>query len=102
MHIIDMLCHYYFVGGMPECVEYFAKTRNVKEIRKIQEEIIKSYIADFTKHAPATEIPKLTQIWDSIPKHLARENKKFVFQPLEKEPVRQVSAGNPDEQRFTD
>ncbi len=24
-------------------------------------------------------IPKLTQIWDSIPKHLAKENKKFVF-----------------------
>ena len=44
-----------------------------REAREIQEEIIKSYVLDFAKHAPATDIPKLTQIWDSIPKHLARE-----------------------------
>jgi predicted AAA+ superfamily ATPase len=51
---------------------------------KTQEEIIKSYVLDFAKHAPATDIPKLTRIWDSIPKHLARENKKFVFSAVKK------------------
>jgi len=78
-HLIDLLRHYYFVGGMPEGVRYFAETGNAMETRRIQEEIIKSYILDFAKHARPTDIPKLTQIWDSIPRHLARENKKFVF-----------------------
>ncbi len=83
-HLIDLLRHYYFVGGMPEAVKYFAENGNGREIREIQQEIIKSYVLDFAKHAPAADIPKLTRIWDSIPKHLARENKKFVFSALKK------------------
>ena len=84
IHLIDLLRRYYFVGGMPEAVKHFAETGNGWETRKTQEEIIKSYVLDFAKHAPATDIPKLTRIWDSIPKHLARENKKFVFSAVKK------------------
>lgn len=83
-HLIDLLRRYYFCGGMPEAVKHFAETGNAHEIREIQEEIIKSYVLDFAKHAPATDIPKLTFIWDSIPKHLSRENKKFVFSAVKK------------------
>ncbi len=83
-HLIDLLRCYYFVGGMPEAVKHFAETGNGHETREIQEEIIKSYVLDFAKHAPTSDIPKLTQIWDSIPKHLARENKKFVFSAVKK------------------
>ena len=78
-HLIDLLRRYYFVGGMPEAVKHFTAAGNGREVREIQEEIIKSYFLDFAKHAPASDIPKLTQIWDSIPRHLARENKKFVL-----------------------
>ena len=83
-HMIDLLKQYYFVGGMPEAVKHFSETANGPETRRIQEEIIKSYILDFAKHAPTFDMPKLTLIWDSIPKHLARENKKFVFSAVKK------------------
>ncbi len=83
-HLIDMLRRYYFVGGMPEAVKHFAETGNGPETREIQEEIIKSYVLDFAKHVPSADIPKLKLIWDSIPKHLARENKKFVFSAIKK------------------
>lgn len=83
-HLIDLLRCYYFVGGMPEAVKHFAETGNVRETREIQEEIIKSYVLDFAKHAPTADIPKLTQILDSVPKHLAKENKKFVFSAVKK------------------
>ncbi|MBW1911257.1 MAG: ATP-binding protein, partial [Deltaproteobacteria bacterium] len=82
--LVDLLRRYYFVGGMPEAVKHFAETGNGWEAREIQEGIIKSYVFDFAKHAPAADIPKLTLIWDSIPKHLARENKKFVFSAIKK------------------
>ncbi len=84
LHLIDLLRQYYFVGGMPECVGCFSETGNAPETRKIQEEIIKSYVLDFAKHALPADIPKLTQVWDSIPRHLARENKKFVFSAVRK------------------
>lgn len=83
-HLIDLLRQYYFVGGMPEAVKHFAETADGRQTRQIQAEIIKSYIMDFAKHAPAADMPKLTLIWDSIPKHLAKENKKFVFSAVRK------------------
>lgn len=82
--LIDLLLKYYFTGGMPEAVNHFTETGNGLETRQIQEEIIKSYMMDFAKHAPAFDIPKLTRIWESIPLHLAKENKKFVFNVVKK------------------
>lgn len=82
--LISLLSKYYIVGGMPEVVKYFSETGNVREVREIQQEIINSYVLDFAKHAPSADIPKLTMIWDSIPKHLAKENKKFVFSAVKK------------------
>ena len=84
VHLIDLLRKYYFSGGMPEAVNHFVETGNGHETRVIQDEIIKSYVLDFAKHAPASDIQKLSLIWDSIPKHLARENKKFVFSAVKK------------------
>lgn len=84
LHLIDRLREYYFCGGMPEAVKHFTETGNAGETREIHTEIIRSYVLDFAKHAPAADIPKLLLIWNSIPKHLARENKKFVFSVVKK------------------
>ena len=83
-HLIDLLRQYYFVGGMPEAVNHFAKTTNGREVREIQQGIIRSYMLDFAKHAPTPDIPKLTLLWDSIPRHLAKQNKKFIFSAVKK------------------
>ena len=82
--IITLLRRYYFIGGMPEAVKQYVETQHIEQIREIQLEIINSYVLDFVKHAPASDVPKLSSIWDSIPKHLARENKKFVFSAIRK------------------
>jgi len=82
--LINLLRTYYFVGGMPEVVKYYVETKNVCEARVIQKEIIESYVLDFAKHAPSSDIPKLSLIWESIPGYLAKENKKFIFSALKK------------------
>ncbi|MBN1843883.1 MAG: ATP-binding protein [Deltaproteobacteria bacterium] len=84
LDLINHLGRYYVVGGMPEAVKHFAEKGDIREARVIQNEIINSYVLDFAKHAPAVEIPKLTQVWESIPKHLGRENKKFIFSAVKK------------------
>ena len=83
-HLVDRLRQYYFTGGMPEAVRHFAETNDAQGTREIQKEIIRSYLLDFAKHAPPADIPKLTAIWESIPRHLARENKKFIFSAIKK------------------
>ncbi|MCK4761882.1 MAG: ATP-binding protein [Candidatus Aminicenantes bacterium] len=82
--LIDLLRKYYFVGGMPEAVQYYAGPGDLMEVRAIQDEILNSYVLDFAKHAPNTDIPKIIHIWDSLPMQLARENKKFIFSAVQK------------------
>jgi len=68
--LVDLLRTYYLIGGMPEVVSCYAETGDASLARRIQSEIIESYLLDFAKHAPAADIPKLGLIWDSIPRHL--------------------------------
>lgn len=82
--LLALLKKYYYVGGMPEAVKYYSEQNDLLEVRKIHNEIINSYILDFSKHAIPSDIPKLTDIWNSIPSQLARENKKFMFSAVKK------------------
>ena len=76
---IDILKHYYFVGGMPECVLHFSENKDFNEVRSIQERILLAYKQDFSKHAPNELVPRLRMLWNSIPSQLAKENKKFIY-----------------------
>jgi predicted AAA+ superfamily ATPase len=69
---------------MPEAVKYYTDSGDIQDVREIQKEIVTAYTLDFAKHAATPDIPKLSLLWDSIPKHLARENKKFVFSAVKK------------------
>jgi uncharacterized protein len=79
LELLDLLRQYLLVGGMPEAVRHFAHTGHAGQTRDIQREILDSFVLDFAKHAPPSDIPKLGLVWDSIPSQLARENKKFMF-----------------------
>lgn len=77
--MIELLKNYYIVGGMPEAVKTWLDTKDYKEVEEVQNEILKDYADDFSKHAPVKELPKIRWIWDSIPVQLAKDNNKFVF-----------------------
>lgn len=70
---------YYIIGGMPEVVSVWCETHDFDEVKRIQNMILTGYRNDFAKHAPAAEVPKINWIWDSLPKQLAKENNKFIF-----------------------
>ncbi len=76
---IDLLKQYYFIGGMPEVVSYFAQTGDIQEVRHLQQRILEAYEQDFSKHAPNDIVPKIRMVWNVIPSQLAKENKKFVY-----------------------
>ena len=70
---------YYFIGGMPEAVEAYVTNKDLKEVRKIQKELLDAYEQDFSKHAPSNIVPRIRQLWNNIPTQLAKENKKFIY-----------------------
>lgn len=76
---IDLLKHYYYVGGMPEVVQAFVDNRDFNEVREIQRRILAAYEQDFSKHAPHEAVPRIRMLWNSIPAQLTKENKKFIY-----------------------
>lgn len=82
--LIGLLRKYYFIGGMPEAVRHYSEKNDFFEVGKIHTEILNSYILDFAKHAPSSDIPRLTDLWNSIPAQLAKENRKFMFSAVKK------------------
>lgn len=77
--LINYLRYFYIVGGMPEVVDKWITTKDIQQVEKIQDIILNSYELDFAKHAPLYDTPKLSLIWDYIPRELSRENSKFIY-----------------------
>lgn len=75
----ELLKQYYYVGGMPEAVLSFSERNDWEEVREIQNDILKSYDYDFSKHAPAEVVPRIRMLWDSLPAQLSKENRKFIY-----------------------
>ena len=75
---------YMLTGGMPEVIALYSATQDWDAVRGTQEAILRAYELDMAKHAPATLIPKLYQVWQSILPQLARENRKFKYSDVAK------------------
>ena len=77
--LVDLLRWYLYVGGMPRAVETYVRTHDVRAVRGVHEDLLRAYDRDFSKHAPTEVVPRIRAVYESLPAHLARENKKFVY-----------------------
>ncbi len=80
----SILREYIVVGGMPEVVNDFAQHKDFNLVQSIQEKILSSYDDDIANHAKGAEKVKVRKCYDSVPRQLARENKKFKYSDVEK------------------
>ena len=77
--MLELLKMYFFLGGMPEVVRDYIENQDIKAARQIQNDILKAYQRDFSKYSNPSQALKVTEIWQSVPFQLAKENKKFTY-----------------------
>ena len=70
---------YVTIGGLPEPINVFLKTNNMNEVSKAYKSILKEYRDDMVKYAPDKDKPYIRECFNSIPKQLAKDNKKFQY-----------------------
>ena len=70
---------YVTIGGLPEPINAFLKTNNMNEVSKAYKSILKEYRDDMVKYAPDKDKPHIREFFNSIPKQLAKDNKKFQY-----------------------
>ena len=81
---LELFREFMVVGGMPEVVWNFIGNQDFTQVQELQEKILSSYDDDIANHAKGTEKIKVRNCYDSVPRQLARENKKFKFSDVEK------------------
>lgn len=80
----EYMRQYIVVGGMPEVVQKFVDSKNYSVVHDEQIKILNAYQDDVLKHAPNTEKNKIKECYNSLPRQLAKENKKFKYSEIEK------------------
>ena len=69
---------------MSEVVSLFSQNSDFVQVRRVQEDILSAYRRDFAKHAGNVVGERCRMVFESLPCHLAKENKKFVYGVVKK------------------
>lgn len=80
----SLLLEYAVVGGMPDAVQTFVGSHDMTSVLRIQRDIVRAYEDDMVKYAPTADKPLIKQCFQSIPRQLAKENKKFQYSLIKK------------------
>lgn len=80
----QLILQYTVVGGMPEVVDTFVKTKQMNSVLALQRDIVRSYEDDMVKYAVDKDKSLIKECFQSIPKQLSKENKKFQYSIVKK------------------
>ena len=80
--VMDYYKQYLIIGGMPQVIEEYIKTKEFSGPDKIKRNILKLYRDDIRKHADELNL-KVEQIFDTIPSQLQKHEKKFNLSTLD-------------------
>lgn len=82
--MMNLLYRYVITGGLPEVVNCYLETKNIELIYKLQRTLLAGYEEDMVKYAEDSDKPNIRECFDSIPRQLAKENKKFQYSIVKK------------------
>lgn len=80
----QLLLQYTVVGGMPDIVSSFIESHDMGKVLAGQRSIVDSYEEDMVKYAPDRDKSRIRECFESIPRQLGKENKKFQYSLIQK------------------
>ena len=82
--MLDLFKKYLIVGGLPKAVETFIDSRNIVEIRSVQNEVHDLYEVDCTKYeGEHNRRLKIRRIYEMVPSTLENKKKRVVIKDIE-------------------
>ncbi|MCQ2191586.1 MAG: ATP-binding protein [Paludibacteraceae bacterium] len=80
----NLLLQYVVVGGMPNVVSTFVSSHDFRKVQEKQRNIVNAYKDDMVKYASKDDKSCIRECFESIPKQLSKENKKFQYSVVKK------------------
>ena len=82
--MLDFFKKYLLVGGLPQAVDAYVRTKNITEFRRIQGEVHAMYGIDASKYeVEHGKRLKIRRIFDMIPSSLENKKKRVVIRDIE-------------------
>jgi hypothetical protein len=75
----NLFKRYMVSGGMPQAVAALTEAGTLEACDRVLDNLLLAYRVDLAKHPKASDVAKLSSIFDSLPSQLARENNKFLY-----------------------
>lgn len=79
--MLELVKLYLIIGGMPNVVQTYLKTNNLRKVLEVQKDIIRLYKQDITKYDKSNKL-KIADIYNLIPSELNAKNKRFILKQL--------------------
>ena len=80
--MMDLFRKYLLVGGLPDAVNAYIETKNIQQVREIQNEIHDYYAADASKYDAERKL-KIRRVYDLIPSNMENKKKRVIAQSIE-------------------
>lgn len=80
--LMDLFKKYLIVGGMPDAINAYLETKNIWQVRNIQEDIHNYYAIDASKYDQDRKL-KIRRIYDLVPSNLENKKKRLVIKNIE-------------------
>lgn len=81
---IDRFYQYLLVGGRPEAVSTYVKTKDLTATHFVHRTIETYYRKDITKYAGSTDRPYIANAYDLLPSELGSKSKRFILSKIDK------------------
>ena len=80
--MLDLFKRYLLIGGMPDAVNEYLKSRNIVSVRKIQEDISRLYELDASQYDNKHKL-KISSVYKMIPSTMENKKKRLVYKDIE-------------------
>ena len=80
--MLDLFKKYLLVGGLPDAVNEFLKSRNMVAVRAIHDSIHTLYGADASQYDEEHKL-QITRIYNMVPSLMANKKKRIVYKDIE-------------------
>ena len=82
--LMGLFRDYVVIGGMPEVVNEYIKSKNFSGTLGMQKQLLKDYEEDITKYVEGLDKAKVKAVYSHISTFLAKENKRFLISKIGK------------------
>lgn len=89
-HILNQLCKYLLIGGLPQAVNTYIETSNIHEVRTVHNDIRQYYKADASQYDREHRLV-VHRLYDLIPSNMENKKKRVIVKEIEGKGRRQSS-----------